>query len=361
MLVTQPAGAADAQQCANGATDCPLITHVEVSRSAVTVAGTALVPVTYTVGLTSRWSYGIPSGPIEDSPYRVPLLLFGWADRSWPGPALNAVALHLVSGTAMEGDWRATIYVPSTVDGTMVPSAVSFISNDDPGRAGDYSIVPDSMRVPTAVGGSHAPKLTVGFHRASASSKTVVVTGQALDRATGKPIPNVSVRISTGQPYCLLPLPALRGVTNANGAYAIGVADSAYYVCVGIAGPRNSDGLNSVVLAIHLANFVRPVVGLGPATSSISRGDSVTLSGTAALGGKPLGNTSYGTRAHVLLQRWINHGWQTVSDGHTRASGRFDLVATPSAAGTWSYRAILPGTVPDYWTGASRAVTVQVR
>lgn len=356
----QPAAAADSQQCSDNGTECPVITHVEVSRSSVTVGGTALVPVTYTIGLTSRWSYGIGTAPIQESAYSVPLLLFGWADLAFPSPSLS-VGVHRISGTAMQGDWRATIYVPSTVAGTIVPSAVSFINNDDPSRAGDISFTPDSMRVPTTVNGSHQPKLTIGFHDGPAGSKTVIVTGQVLDSATGTPMPNVSVRVAVGQPSCLVPLPKLRAVSNPNGFYALSVPKSPYSNCVGIAGPPNSDGLNSIVIQQRVPRFVRPVVNFGPATSAVTLGHSVTLSGSAALDGAALSGVSR-VRGHVVLQRWINHGWQAVNDGYTRSSGRFDLVATPSAAGNWSYRAVLPGSVnAAYWTGVSRTVTVTVR
>jgi len=360
VLVAQPAAAADTQQCSDNGAECPVITHVAVSRSSVTVSGAALVPVTYTIGLTSRWSYGIATGPIQDSAYSVPLLQFNWSGRSLPTAPL-LVGLHRISGTAMQGDWRATIYLPSTVAGTIVPSAVNFIVNDDPSRSGDISIVPDSMRVPTTVDGSHQPKLTIGFHDGPAGSKTVIVTGQVLDRATGTPMPNVSVRVAVGQPSCLVPLPKLRAVSNANGVYALSVPKSLDFNCVGIAGPPNSDGLNSVVVEQLVPRFIRPVVNFGPATSAVTLGHSVTLSGSAALDGKALSGMT-GIRGHVVLQRWFDHAWQTVGQTYTRSSGRFDLVATPSGAGNWSYRAVLPGSVnAGYWTGVSRVVTIAVR
>jgi len=360
LVVAQPAAAADSQQCSDNGTECPVITHIEVSRSSVTVSGTALVPVTYTIGLTSRWSYGIGAAPIEDSAYSVPLLELGWSGRVLPNAPLS-VGLHRISGTAMQGDWRGTIYLPSTAAGTVVPSAVNFIVNDDPSRSGDVSIVPDSMRVPTTVNGSHQPKLTIGFHDGPAGSKTVIVTGKVLDSATGTPMPNVSVRVAIGQPSCLVPLPKLRGVSNSTGVYALSVPQSLYSNCVGIAGPLNSDGLNSVVVEQLVPRFIRPVVNFGPVTSAVTLGRSVTLSGSAALDGEALSGMT-GIRGHVVLQRWFDHAWQTVGQTYTRSSGRFDLVATPSGVGNWSYRAVLPGSVnAAYWTGVSRTVTVTVR
>lgn len=356
----QPA-VADTQQCGDNATDCPVITHVEVSRSTVAVSSTALVPVTYTVGLQSRWSYGIRSARMEESPYSVPLLLLSWSNHAYPVPVSNAVGLHRVSGTAMDGDWQGTMYLPSTDAGTVVPAAVSFIANDDPANAGDYSFVPASMQVPTAVSGSHQPKLTIGFRTGPAGSQTVVVGGRVTDSGTGRPMPNVSVRIATGAPpYCLVPMPSLRAVTDADGVYAIRVKSPPSSNCVGIAGPRNSDGLNSVVWQRAVPRFVRPTVNFGPATSSVAAGGSLTLSGSAALDGKPLNLMAFGARPHVLLQRWIHRAWQTVGDGYTRTSGRFDLVASPSSPGNWSYRAVFPGSVDaGYWTVASRSVTVR--
>src|SRR4051812_16147196 len=135
-------GATATQRCSaysdgTTSTSCPIITFVHVSRAAVTISDTKLVPLIYTVGLQRRdgAAYTTPGGQILDSPYSAPALQLGntRAGATWPGHYTGAVSLHLVSSTSTEGRWQGTIYVPSTAAGTVVAKTVSFVTSDDPG------------------------------------------------------------------------------------------------------------------------------------------------------------------------------------------------------------------------------------
>jgi hypothetical protein len=220
------------------------------------------------------------------------------------------------------------------------------------------SYVPSSMQAPVAVTGQHVPAVSLGFRPDSAGGYRIDAFGTLRDTATGHGMAGVTLHLSGA---CPIPWSAQQRPTKrttSSGGFTFVLPNRGTVPCLTAMTAPNSDGVRGFILFRRYSPFVRPTVELRSPTGPVAAGRSTTLTGSAALVGSPLRCPGYNTNCHLQVQRAGRHGWVTVGDGYTRASGRFTLTVGPPAAGSYHYRISAPGEHYAYWTGWSRAITL---
>lgn len=308
----------------------PRLTSITFDQSAVTVSGLATKFVDVRVRLTDDTGVEARSYlPSEELPS--------------PSLQLNAtpnsmIFLSLAEGDAQDGIWTGRIPVTSAWSGKVEPIAV--YAQD---AAANKLVVDPRTIVDTPslqVSSSHRPSLRITFTpEPLPAGKPFVEIVTVLDTTTGKPWPNLSIRLSDDN-GCVEPGGVVVARTGTNGVYrrTLPWSQRQWLHCAWV------PGLNQPIVAfpptwiahdVRFARTERYRVYATAAATSVKAGTNVNVTGSVS----PVRAGKL-----VFLQRYISgRTWRSVGSAPIRASGRYTLVATPPGKATYQYRVYAPG------------------
>jgi len=352
------ASAAVAGPAAAEQTPTTTLVDVQLSRSAVQVSGLGAVKVVVSVHLKD------PQG-VEDSfnshiPHPVPLVSL---ERTSGGatagaPRWRSLDLDLTSGTAQDGIWTATAWVPSTFEGTW---QVSYVIAGD----GDDALGVDPRTVgitrTLTVSATHQPELTAHVEPrvVVGAGGPVTVKGRVVDADTGAPVRGLLLTIGTsaGEDCGAFGYGGSAWTTtDSRGYYAFRRTAKEGRFCVIAALPQRRRDLDvyrdTTVLFRTVAPKTQPVVSAVPDRTTVRAGRRVAIRGSVVA-------RINVEQMQVVLQRRVGRHWRQVNTSRVRSSGRYTVHATPPTRGRHLYRVVTSD--PYLVTGVSPAVRITAR
>ena len=332
--------------------DTPVVTPVGLAAATLTLS----VHITSPLPISTRCIDGVvapgdePNSPASDGPY-LRLERTSEPDPAQRGraPSSAIVLLRHASGTATDGDWTASVAIPSTWSGTWQVRRVFACALDAFVKAGalevrsgtelDADPTDSGLDVGFTVLGSHIPTLSVGFSPAVLpyNLTSVVQKGRLTDLATGAGIGGVPL-YDCGFLECN----HVAVVTDARGFYALKgpVLLSLWLPTPPPAGEFGAQHVSNVLFAT-----TRPRVQ--PGLKAARMPQSVPV-GAFSLRGVALGSCTYGQTYFDNAQRvWIqlragNGTWALDGIATIRDSRRWTAVMDVRP-GKHVYRAYLQG------------------
>jgi hypothetical protein len=243
----------------------------------------------------------------------------------------------LASGTAADGVYALTFFLPSTADGTWTVTGAEACSATP-------ATQPVSSDTSFTVTGHHQPRMSwaVVPTPVPAAHPDFAVKGRVYDVDTGAGMPGVTVGANqdTG---CLYDnqgeAPAFldpKLVTNSGGYFILTERGYTGLQCIAIGGTpgRNPDHFSLFVWFRTFVNAYRPSV------SATATAPSVRAGAVDPVAGRVVGGVE---GCSIALQRLSGaSAWRTESTGRLRDSLRFTLAARPPGSGRFVYRAYFP-------------------
>jgi hypothetical protein len=319
------------------------VDNVTYSSPALTVSGLAMAAQTVTAHITtptaSTWQFHL-AGTGGSGALR----------------AMDAIPT-LTSGTSTNGTWSATVYMPSTADGTWSLSSVNVCAPDCGGAP---------IAVPAAptftVTGHHQPRLSLGVVPSPLPypQKGGVVKGRVIDSDTLQGMPGVAIGYSNDANCVQFPPDGPIGFlvtkkTNSGGYYDFSPTNLLMLNCVGIWGSvrHNSDGYSVFPAFRTFSVTIKPLVTASAGAARAKVGTTVAVQGQA------FDWNVWNGRGRIVQVQQLRGStqWRTVATVNVRLNGRLNATVSPTVHGTNIYRAFTPA-LTNSAPSSSRSFTI---